>query len=33
LPQLKLAVDNEGYLVARGDYDEPIGPGFWNRGR
>jgi ubiquinol-cytochrome c reductase iron-sulfur subunit len=33
LPQLKLAVDDEGYLVARGDYDEPIGPGFWNRGR
>jgi ubiquinol-cytochrome c reductase iron-sulfur subunit len=33
LPQLPLAVDGEGYLVARGDYPEPIGPGFWNRDR
>jgi ubiquinol-cytochrome c reductase iron-sulfur subunit len=33
LPQLPLAVDAEGYLVARGDYPEPIGPGFWNRDR
>jgi ubiquinol-cytochrome c reductase iron-sulfur subunit len=33
LPQLPLTVDAEGYLVAQADYDEPIGPGFWNRGR
>jgi ubiquinol-cytochrome c reductase iron-sulfur subunit len=33
LPQLPLAVDGDGYLVAQDDYDEPIGPGFWNRGR
>jgi ubiquinol-cytochrome c reductase iron-sulfur subunit len=33
LPQLPLTVDAEGYLVARSDFDEPIGPGFWNRGR
>jgi len=33
LPQLPLAVDAEGYLVAQSDYDEPIGPGFWNRDR
>jgi ubiquinol-cytochrome c reductase iron-sulfur subunit len=33
LPQLPLTVDGEGYLVARSDYQEPIGPGFWNRGR
>jgi ubiquinol-cytochrome c reductase iron-sulfur subunit len=33
LPQLPLTVDGDGYLVARGDYTEPIGPGFWNRGR
>jgi|SRR5581483_2674641 len=33
LPQLPLAVDGEGYLVARSDYHEPIGPGFWNRDR
>jgi ubiquinol-cytochrome c reductase iron-sulfur subunit len=31
LPQLALAVDPEGYLVAQGDFDEPVGPGFWNR--
>jgi ubiquinol-cytochrome c reductase iron-sulfur subunit len=33
LPQLPLAVDDAGYLVAQGDYPEPVGPGFWNRGR
>jgi len=33
LPQLPLSVDGEGYLVAQDDYDEPIGPGFWNRDR
>jgi ubiquinol-cytochrome c reductase iron-sulfur subunit len=32
LPQLPMDVDDEGYLVARGDYAEPVGPGFWNRG-
>ena len=31
LPQLRLAVDDEGFLVARGDYDEPTGPAFWER--
>jgi len=31
LPQLPLAVDNQGFLVAQGDFEEPIGPGFWNR--
>jgi ubiquinol-cytochrome c reductase iron-sulfur subunit len=31
LPQLPLTVDGEGYLVARSDYTEPIGPAFWNR--
>jgi ubiquinol-cytochrome c reductase iron-sulfur subunit len=31
LPQLPLAVDGEGYLVARRDFEEPVGPGFWNR--
>jgi ubiquinol-cytochrome c reductase iron-sulfur subunit len=30
LPQLGLEVDDEGYLVARGDFDAPVGPGFWN---
>jgi ubiquinol-cytochrome c reductase iron-sulfur subunit len=32
LPQLPLFVDSEGYLRAQGDYDEPVGPGFWERG-
>lgn len=33
LPQLPLTLDADGYLVARSEYHEPIGPGFWNRGR
>ncbi|HEX2272965.1 MAG TPA: Rieske (2Fe-2S) protein [Acidimicrobiales bacterium] len=31
LPQLPLALDPEGYLVAQGDFDEPVGPGYWTR--
>lgn len=31
LPQLPLEVDGDGYLVARSDYTEPVGPSFWNR--
>ena len=31
LPQLPLAVDGEGFLTAQADFDEPVGPGFWNR--
>jgi ubiquinol-cytochrome c reductase iron-sulfur subunit len=31
LPQLPLAVDNQGFLIAQDDFDEPVGPGFWNR--
>jgi ubiquinol-cytochrome c reductase iron-sulfur subunit len=30
LPQLPLAIDDEGYLVAEGDFTEPVGPSFWN---
>lgn len=33
LPQLPLEIDDDGYLRAQRDYDEPVGPGFWNRGR
>jgi ubiquinol-cytochrome c reductase iron-sulfur subunit len=33
LPQLPIAVDDEGYFVARSDFKEPIGPSFWNIGR
>ncbi len=31
LPQLPLAVDSEGYLVAQRDFDEPVGPSYWER--
>ena len=30
LPQLPLRIDAEGYLVARGDFSEPVGPAFWH---
>ncbi|WP_029150827.1 ubiquinol-cytochrome c reductase iron-sulfur subunit [Microbacterium indicum] len=29
LPQLPIAVDDEGYLVAQSDFTEPVGPSFW----
>src|SRR5215468_5355092 len=32
LPQLPMTVDAQGYLVARGDFTEPVGPSFWERG-
>jgi ubiquinol-cytochrome c reductase iron-sulfur subunit len=32
LPQLALYADDQGFLHAQGPYDEPIGPGFWERG-
>ncbi|MEO5652146.1 MAG: Rieske 2Fe-2S domain-containing protein [Marmoricola sp.] len=32
LPQLPMAVDSEGYLVATSDFTEPVGPSFWERG-
>ena len=31
LPQLPIAVDAEGYLVAQSDFTEPVGPSFWDR--
>jgi ubiquinol-cytochrome c reductase iron-sulfur subunit len=31
LPQLPLAIDADGYVVARGDFSEPVGPSFWRR--
>ena len=31
LPQLPIMVDSEGYIVARSDFHEPIGPSFWER--
>jgi ubiquinol-cytochrome c reductase iron-sulfur subunit len=30
LPQLPLGVDDGGFLVALGDFTEPVGPSFWN---
>ncbi|WP_354639764.1 ubiquinol-cytochrome c reductase iron-sulfur subunit [Kitasatospora camelliae] len=33
LPQLKITVDDEGFLVATGDFDEPVGPSYWERSR
>lgn len=30
LPQLPIDVDDEGFLIAAGDFSEPVGPGFWN---
>ncbi|RZT85126.1 ubiquinol-cytochrome c reductase iron-sulfur subunit [Pseudonocardia sediminis] len=31
LPQLPITVDAQGYFVARSDFIEPVGPGFWER--
>lgn len=31
LPQLALYVDDQGFLRSQGPYDQPIGPGFWER--
>ncbi|MBA3523486.1 MAG: ubiquinol-cytochrome c reductase iron-sulfur subunit [Geodermatophilaceae bacterium] len=31
LPQLAIEVDSDGYFVAKSDFTEPIGPGFWER--
>ena len=31
LPQLPLAIDGEGFVVAQSDFHEPIGPSYWTR--
>jgi ubiquinol-cytochrome c reductase iron-sulfur subunit len=31
LPQLPLGVDDEGYVVAMGDFSSPPGPAFWDQ--
>jgi ubiquinol-cytochrome c reductase iron-sulfur subunit len=33
LPQLPITVDDEGYFMARSDFNAPVGPSFWNIGR
>jgi len=32
LPQLPLGVNQDGYLIATKPFDQPVGPGYWNRG-
>lgn len=32
LPQLRIGVNPDGYLEALGDFEEPVGPAFWERG-
>jgi ubiquinol-cytochrome c reductase iron-sulfur subunit len=31
LPMLPITVDDEGFLMAKSDYQQPVGPGFWER--
>lgn len=31
LPQLPLTIDEDGYLIANGNFIEPVGPAFWER--
>jgi len=31
LPQLDITIDNDGFLVARQPFSEPVGPSFWER--
>ena len=33
LPQLPLGLDDQGYVIATGDFSSPTGPGFWDRDR
>ena len=33
LPQLPIGVDDQGFFVALGDFPQPVGGGFWDRGR
>jgi ubiquinol-cytochrome c reductase iron-sulfur subunit len=33
LPQLPITVNEEGYFVATGDFDGPVGPAFWEMGK
>lgn len=31
LPQLAIMIDQDGWIRAQGPYDQPVGPGFWER--
>lgn len=33
LPQLPIGMDDDGYLIAEGDFERPVGPGFWTQDR
>jgi len=33
LPQLPLAVNDAGEIIAVDDFDSPVGPGYWDRDR
>jgi ubiquinol-cytochrome c reductase iron-sulfur subunit len=32
LPRLPIEIGSDGFLRATGDFPEPVGPGFWERG-
>ena len=32
LPQLPIGLDSQGFLIATGPFDQPVGPSFWERG-
>ncbi|MDQ2866693.1 MAG: Rieske (2Fe-2S) protein [Candidatus Eremiobacteraeota bacterium] len=32
LPRLPIEIDKDGFVLASGDFPEPVGPGFWERG-
>lgn len=32
LPQLRITANDQGYLEAMGDFSEPVGPAYWERG-
>ncbi len=32
LPQLPIGLDSQGYLIAMGPFNQPVGPSFWERG-
>jgi ubiquinol-cytochrome c reductase iron-sulfur subunit len=31
LPQIPLTVDDDGFLIADGEFSSPVGPGFWDQ--
>jgi ubiquinol-cytochrome c reductase iron-sulfur subunit len=33
LPQLPISIDEQGFVVAEGDFSGPTGAGFWDRDR